>query len=154
MSARIKNIEQKVKDIVLKIKEEDIEIYHIEYVKEFGNYYIRVFIDKDGGVFIDDCESLSRVLSEKLDEVEDMMPENYILEVCSPGIDRVLHSDEHYEKAIGEKIFVKSLVKIDGKKEHIGVLVSFDDKVLTLEDEDKTYTIEREKVTKANIYFV
>ncbi len=152
MSARTKKIEDMVSDMVLAIKEDYIDIYHIEYLREFGSYYLRVYIDKEGGVGIDDCEHLSRALSEKLDEHEDDFSDDYILEVSSPGVDRALHTDEHYRAVIGEIIQLKTLVKIDGKKEHIGELVELGEKELVLKDGDDSYSIDREKITKANVY--
>ncbi len=156
MSARTKKIEDKVRDIVLEVIQDGLQIYHIEYLKEFGTYYLRVYIDKlskDEYVSVEDCEILSRNMNEKMDAMEKELADNYILEVCSPGVDRALHADKHYEDAIGEEIVVKTLVKVEGSKEHIAVLQSFDDKVINLKDDDKTYSIEREKITKANIYF-
>ncbi len=156
MSARTKKIEDKVRDIVLSVIQEGVEIYHIEYLKEFGTYYVRVYIDKSGKdeyVGVEDCEILSRNMNEGMDAIEKELAENYILEVCSPGVDRALHTDKHYESAIGEEIVVKTLVKIEGLKEHIGTLEGFDEKVINIKNNDKTYSIEREKITKANIYF-
>ncbi len=152
MSARTKKIEDMVRDIVLSIKEDYIEIYHIEYLREFGSYYLRVFIDKEGGVDINDCEHLSRALSEKLDEHEGDFSDDYILEVSSPGVDRALHTDAHYQAVIGEMIQLKTLVKIEGKKEHIGELVEVNEKQVTLKDDDDSYSIDRDKITKANVY--
>ncbi len=153
MSAKTKKIEDMTRELVLAVKLDEISIYHIEYLKEFGNYYLRVYIDKDGGVGVNDCEVLSRALSEKLDEREDEIKENYILEVCSPGIDRALHTDEHYEAAIGEEVYIKTMVKIEGAKEHIGELISFDQDEISIKVDDNIYSIKRDKITKANIYF-
>ncbi len=153
MSAKNKKIEDLVRGLVLGLKEDDIDIYHIEYVKEFDSYYLRVYIDKEGGVFINDCEDLSRLLSEELDKHEAVLTDNYILEVSSPGLDRALHCDEHFKGAIGEMVLIKTRVKIEGKKEHLGELLEVDEENLSIKCDDGTYTIERDKITKANVYF-
>ena len=122
------------------------EIVDVEYVKEGGNNFLRAFIDKEGGITIDDCELVSRALSDLLDK-EDFIPESYILEVSSPGLGRQLKKDKDFIRSIGEEIEIKLYkpVKVmDGKKEVstkelFGVLEAYEDGKLTVgfEDDDK-----------------
>lgn len=112
------------------------EIYDVEYVKEGSEYYLRAYIDKEGGVNIVDCENVSRAFSEKLDEV-DFISEAYILEVSSPGLGRALKKDRHLEKSIGEEVELKTYKPIDRQKDFAGILKSFDKDTVTIETEEK-----------------
>lgn len=112
------------------------EIYDVEYVKEGSEYYLRAYIDKEGGVNIVDCENVSRAFSEKLDEV-DFISEAYILEVSSPGLGRALKKDRHLEKSIGEAVELKTYKPIDRQKDFEGILKSFDKDTITIETEEK-----------------
>lgn len=115
------------------------EIYDVEYVKEGSDWYLRAYIDKPGGVNITDCENVSRVLSQRLDEA-DFIPEAYILEVSSPGLGRALKKDKHLEKSIGEDVEVKTYKPVDGQKEFSGILKSYDKDTVTIETECKAET--------------
>lgn len=117
------------------IKENDFEIYDVEYVKEGSNYYLRIFIDKENGITIDDCELVSRRMSDLLDK-DDFIPDSYILEVSSPGLGRQLKRDKHFEKSIGEEVEVKLYKQLNKKKEYVGLLVTFDQNTITIELED------------------
>lgn len=109
-----------------------LEIWDIRYLKEGADWYLRVFIDKDGGVDIDDCVNMSHALDEPLDE-GDFIPHSYTLEVSSPGVERELTRPEHFEKCIGEAVKVK-LIRPDseGKREFSGVLENCDNAQITL----------------------
>jgi ribosome maturation factor RimP len=98
------------------IEELGLELVDIEYVREGADWYLRIYIDKDGGVTLDDCESVSRPLSKKLDEV-DPIPQAYLLEVSSPGVERPFKKDRDFEKAIGENVKIKFYKAINGKKQ-------------------------------------
>ncbi|MBR4543744.1 MAG: ribosome maturation factor RimP [Lachnospiraceae bacterium] len=111
----------------------NIDIYDVEYVKEAGEFYLRVYIDKPGGVTIDDCETVSRAFSDKIDEA-DPIPDAYILEVSSPGLGRKLKKDRHFEKSLGEKVEIKLFEAMDGSKEFTGVLKSYDADSITVSD--------------------
>ncbi len=102
-----------------------VEIYDVEYVKEGSEYYLRAYIDKAEGVNIQDCENVSRALSDALDK-EDFIPDAYILEVSSPGLGRTLKKDRHLAGSIGEEVEIKLYKPLDGTKEYAGVLKSFD----------------------------
>jgi len=128
------------------------DIYDVELVKEGPNKFLRVFVDRDDGVDIDDCETISRELSTYLDEV-DLIAENYFLEISSPGIERVLKQDKHFDSAIGETVRVKLYKTVDDVKEYEGVLNCFDENSITLDLPEGNVTIERKNIAKANIVF-
>ncbi len=109
-----------------------VEIYDIEYVKEGSDQYLRCFIDKEEGVSIDDCEAVSRALSDELDRV-DFIADAYILEVSSPGLGRKLTKDKHFQKSLLKEVDVKCYKPVDGAKEYTGILKAFDEKSITLE---------------------
>lgn len=121
------------------VKEYALELVDLEFIKEGANWYLRVYIDKEGGVDLVDCEKVSRTLDEKLDEI-DPITQQYILEVSSPGIDRPLKKPEDFERFADEVIDVKLYKAQDGKKQYQGRLVSLKDDILSIdvcEDEDK-----------------
>ena len=113
-----------------------VSIYDVEYVKEGSEYYLRAYIDKPGGVNIQDCENVSRALSEELDR-EDFIPDAYILEVSSPGLGRALKKDKHSEKSLGEDVEVKTYKPVDNCKEFSGVLKTYDENSITIEAEGR-----------------
>ena len=108
-----------------------VDIYDVEYVKEGKDWYLRAYIDKPGGVSIDDCENVSRALSDVLDE-EDYISDAYILEVSSPGLGRTLKKDKHLEKSLGAEVEIKTYKPIDGRKEFSGILKAFDPDSITI----------------------
>ena len=118
------------------------EIYDVEYVKEGSDWYLRAYIDKEGGVSINDCEAVSRAFSDRLDE-EDFISDAYILEVSSPGLGRTLKKDRHFEKSIGEEVELKTFKPIDGKKEFSGILKSYDKDTVTIETVDGEMAFDR-----------
>ena len=117
------------------VEEEGCRLWSVEYIKEAGTWYLRVYIDKDGGVNIDDCEAVSRALEVKLDE-KDPIEQAYILEVSSPGIDRPLKKDADFVKYQGEIIDVKLYKAQDGSKQYQGKLLGLEDGVLSIEEEN------------------
>jgi len=131
-----------------------LELVDVEYVKEGPNWFLRVSIDKESGVDIDECAAVSEKLSEKLDEV-DPITENYFLEVSSPGAERPLKKDKDFERAIGKNVFVKTYEPIDNEKAFEGMLTSFDGTSLSVEikikTRKKTVVIPYEKVAKARL---
>ena len=129
-----------------------VYIYHTEYKKEGSEYYLRLYIDKDGGVNIEDCENVSREISPLLDDMT-FIKEAYIFEVSSPGIDRALIRDWHFEKVMGEEIEIKLFAPIDGKKEISGILTGFDGEVITVTADNKEITIEKSKTASVRLAF-
>lgn len=130
----MKKLNNLIKPIVEK---SGYELYHLEFVKEGGEDYLRVYIDNEQGIILDDCVKVNKLVSEALD-VEDLIKDFYYLEISSPGIERVLHNDRHLQKYMGfnVKIKLKNLVK--GKKKLEGILEGFDEEnvVINLEEEE------------------
>lgn len=144
------NLIDYVRGISEKIVEDmDVDIYDVEYVKESGLNYLRIYISKEEGVSLDDCSLVNNKISEELDK-EDPIEEAYYLEVSSPGIDRAFRNDNDYEKNVGKEVEVKLYSKLDGKKYYLGILAGFDEKTVTLEEGGKKVIIERSNITKIN----
>ncbi len=128
--------EQKTQDLVLPIIEQNrFELVDVEYVKEGGNWYLRCYIDKEGGITIDDCELVSRALSDLLDE-HDFIDDVYTLEVSSPGLDRPLRKDKDFERYMGSEIEIRLYKAVDKQKEFRGTLEAFDKETVTIEIEE------------------
>lgn len=120
--------------------EQGVFLVHAEYKREDGDYYLRLYIDKDGGVGIDECETFSRAISDKLDEL-DLIKEAYILEVSSPGADRKLHTEREFTHYIGREVDVKLYAAHDGRKEISGILCGFENNTAEIETEGKKLQI-------------
>lgn len=117
------------------------ELVDVEYVKEGSEWYLRVYIDKEGGITVDDCEIISRAFNEILDR-EDYISDQYIFEVSSPGLLRPLKKEKDYKRSIGKLIDIKLYKAVDKQKEYTGVLKSYDDTTVTLvmeNEEEKTF---------------
>jgi ribosome maturation factor RimP len=114
------------------VQENGYELVDVEYVKEGGTWYLRAYIDKEGGIAINDCEIVSRALSEILDTL-DFIDDAYILEVSSPGLGRPLKKEKDYERSMGKKIDIKTYQPIDKIKEFTGTLVAYDEETVTIE---------------------
>lgn len=138
--------EAKTEELLLPIVQENgVEIYDVEYVKEGSEYYLRAYIDKPEGVSINDCENVSRALSDALDEA-DFIPDAYILEVSSPGLGRTLKKDRHLEKSIGLEVEIKLYKPVNGSKEYAGILESFDESSITISAEEEEHTFPRSEI--------
>lgn len=145
--------EKRTEELLLPIMEENnFELVDVEYVKEAGNWYLRAYIDKEGGINIDDCELVSRALSEKLDEV-DFIEEAYILEVSSPGLGRPLKKDKDLKRSIGEEVEIRTYRAIDRQKEFTGVLKSFDEENITIDMEEKEVSFARKDIALIRLAF-
>lgn len=118
-----------------------LEIWDIKLVKEGPNLYLRIFIDSENGITLDDCENMSRALDAPLDEL-DPIPDSYFLEVCSPGIERELSKDEHLEKFMGHSIKIRLIRPNEtGEKEVFGTLKSFDKNNIEIENQSENNTV-------------
>lgn len=128
-----KSTEAMIEDLVLPItNEHNIELVDVEYVKEAGEYYLRIFIDKDGGVSLNDCEVVTRAINPILDE-KDPIKENYFLEVSSPGLDRPLKKEKDFVRYAGRDVEVKLYRPINGLKHFEAKLVELvDNKIVKL----------------------
>ena len=109
----------------------------MEYVKEGSTWYLRTYIDKPGGITIDDCEVVSRRLSDILDE-KDYIDEAYIMEVSSPGLGRPLKKEKDFKRSLGEEVEIRTYRMINKQKEFTGILTAYDEKTVTIELEDET----------------
>ncbi len=129
------------------------ELVDVEYVKEGQNWYLRAYIDKPGGITINDCELVSRALSDLLD-AEDFIDDAYILEVSSPGLGRPLKKDKDLERSIGERVDVKLYRQVEGGKELTGILKGFDKDTITVEtEEEQMLCLERSNIALVRLAF-
>ena len=141
---------EKLEELVKPIADElNYELYYIEYIKENGDFYLRIYIDKPEGISLNDCEALSRRVSDMLD-VEDPISDSYYLEVSSPGLNRGLYKDEHFKRYIGKKVFVKFTGSLSGHKNIKGILKAVDDESITVEGESEL-NIPKSKIKSANL---
>ena len=137
--------EAKTEELLQPIAEKyNVDIYDVEYVKEGSDFYLRAYIDKPEGVNINDCENVSRALSDVLDE-KDFIQDAYILEVRSPGLGRTLKKDRHLEKSIGQDVEIKLYKPQNGCKEYEGKLTGFDENCITITT-DVEQTFERSDI--------
>ena len=131
-----KDYESRTEAMLMPIVEtKGFELVDVEWVKEGANWYLRAYIDKENGITVDDCEEVSRALSDLLDE-EDFISENYILEVSSPGLDRPLKKEKDFARSIGKDVEIRLYKAIDKQKEFTGTLTSYDADSVTLTMED------------------
>lgn len=129
--------EQKTEELLKPIIEEhQFELVDVEYVKEGSEWYLRAYIDKEGGITVDDCELVSRRMSDLLDE-EDYIEGSYIFEVSSPGLGRPLKKEKDYVRSVGKEIEIRTYRAINKEKEFYGILKSYDDHSVTIEMDDK-----------------
>jgi Uncharacterized protein conserved in bacteria len=127
--------EQKTEDILNPIVDEyGFELVDVEYVKEGSTWYLRAYIDKPDGISIDDCEAVSRRLSDILDE-KDYIDEAYILEVSSPGLGRPLKKEKDYKRSLGKEVEIRTYRMIEKQKEFTGILKEYDETTVTIEDD-------------------
>lgn len=150
--AKVKKIAEVAEEILQEfLAENGLSLYEAEYVKEGPDRVLRVYIDKeDGYIGTEDCEKVSRFLSDKLDEL-DPIEDNYVLEVSSPGLDRELKKDEHFSRYIGEEVEVSLYKAIDGEKKLVGKLVSKDAEGLKINVDGSEMLIGNEQITKVNL---
>ena len=140
------SIEERVESLLKeKIEAIGYELYDVEYSKEGKNYFLRIFIDKTGGIDLNDCEKVNNEIDEILDEA-DYIKEQYFLEVSSPGIERIIRKEKHIKKYIGHEINIKLFKKDkNGNKEYQGILKAFDQDNIELEENIK---IERKNIAQ------
>ncbi|MGI6144196.1 MAG: ribosome maturation factor RimP [Peptococcia bacterium] len=128
-----------------------MELVDVEFVKEGANHYLRLFIDKDGGVDLDDCEKISRIVSDLLDQ-EDPIDKAYFLEVSSPGLDRPLKKVKDFQKYEGHQVIVKTFSAFEGRKKHRGKLGQYNESNLhLLVEDDKEIMIPWEMVSQVKL---
>lgn len=146
MSVR-ENIETKTEKLLEPIiSDHNFELVDVEYVKEGSDYYLRAYIDKEGGININDCETVSRKLEARLDE-ENFIKDAYILEVSSPGLTRPLKKEKDYIRNLGRLIEIHTYKPVDSYKEFTGILDSYDDDKVVLKIDDEIIEIERKNIS-------
>ena len=153
MSSVVETVTEMVSPI---LDEQNFELVEVEFVKEGKSWFLRVFIDKEGGIDIEECAFVSEKLSEKLDAADpDPIPQAYFLEVSSPGAERPLKKESDYEKALGDYVHVSLYQPVDGEKQYEGFLQSFDAEQLTLKirikTREKELTFDRKNIAKARL---
>lgn len=145
-------IESFTEKLLLPIVEaEQVELVDIEYVKELGHFYLRAYIDKEGGVSVNDCEKVSRALAEQMEDV-DPIQDAYILEVSSPGLDRPLKKDKDFDRSIGKEVEFKIYQARNGQKEFVGTLVSYTTDTMTVAIDGNEETFERKGTALIRLY--
>lgn len=154
-SVKVNSISETVYSIAKPIAESlNLEIWDVKFVKEGPNRYLRIFIDNDAGITLDDCEKMSRAINDPLDEL-DPIPFSYILEVCSPGIERELTKDWHFQKYINSEIIIKFIrPNENNEKETVGTLVNFDKNFITIKTPDeKILNSDRKNISHVNLKY-
>ena len=145
--------EQKAEALVSPIVEKyGFELVDVEYVKEGGSFYLRAYIDKPGGITVDDCETVSREFSDKLDEA-DFIEEAYIMEVSSPGLGRPLKKEKDFKRNIGKEVEIRTYRPIDREKEFYGVLKAYDENSVTIDCEEEERTFQKAEIALIRLAF-
>ncbi len=146
-------IEEKVEaSVKKKIEELGYKLYDVEYVKEGKDYYLRIYIDNEKGIDLNDCELVSNNITEILDK-DDFIKEQYFLEVSSPGIERVLKKDRHLEENLENKVSIKLFKPTNNQKQFIGILKKFDETNITIEVENELIDLERTNIAQIKTVF-
>lgn len=147
------NVESKVENLLEPIITGlNYELYDVQYVKEGKDFYLRITIDKEGGISIEDCEKVNNAIDDILDE-KDLIKESYFLEVSSPGIERILRKPWHFEKQLGKLINVKLFSPIEKQKEFEGILKTYGEEALELVIDEKNIEIELKNIAAARAVF-
>ena len=126
-------------------------IWDVEFVREGGEWFLRVYLDKEGGVDITDCEAVSRALDPVLDEA-DPIEQSYTFEVCSAGLERVLKRPSDFARYLGQSICVRTFAPVDGAKEHVGKLLSWQDGSLSIEQAGAVRSFTKSQVAQVRLH--
>lgn len=153
MSNRILSITEQVADLVEPALEDmDFELVDVEYSSWYGKWVLRLYIDKEEGVTLDDCARVSREIGDLID-VKEIIIQKYVLEVSSPGLDRPLKKEKDLERAIGKKIKVKTVATLKGRRNYTGFLRNFQEGILYMELESGPIELPWREVDKANLVY-
>ena len=152
--ARREEYEERTEKLLGPILEENhFELVDVEYVKEGGSWYLRAYIDKPGGITVDDCEIVNRALGDLLDE-EDFIEDSYILEISSPGLGRPLKKERDFARSLGEEVEIRTYRMVNKQKEFRGILKAYDKDTVTIEEEEGHDQIfERENIALIRLAF-
>ena len=144
--SRKEEYEQKAEALLSPIVESNgFELVDVEYVKEAGNWYLRGYIDKPGGITVNDCETVSRAFSDKLDE-DDFIEDSYIMEISSPGLDRPLKKEKDFARSIGKLVEIRTYRPIEKQKEFCGELAAYDNNSVTIDEEGTPRTFDKKDI--------
>ena len=144
--SRREEYEQRAEKLLAPIVEEKgFELVDVEYVKEAGCWYLRGYIDKPGGITVNDCEAVSRVFSDKLDE-NDFIEDSYIMEISSPGLDRPLKKEKDFIRSMGREVELRTYRPIRKQKEFYGILAAYDENSVTLETEEGAQKFDKKEI--------
>lgn len=147
------SIEEKVEKIVKPIINKlNYELYDVQYLKEGKDFYLRITIDKENGISIQDCEKVNEAINDAIDNI-DFIKESYYLEISSPGLERTLRKKEHFIKQLNQLITVKLFQGINSQKEFVGKLIKYDDSTLQIETDEKILEIDIKNIAIAKKYF-
>ena len=133
------------------VEAEGCSLWDVEYVREAGSYYLRVYIDKPGGVSINDCEAISRTLDKLLDEA-DPIPDSYIFEVASAGAERELKRPSDFDAFLGSEVEVRTYKPINGQKAFVGTLEKYEDGAVTLSSGKKQIRLEKQDIALVKLH--
>ena len=134
------------------LAEHNFELWDVEYVKEAGTWYLRAYIDKEGGIAVDDCEVISRILSDWLDQA-DFIEDSYILEVSSPGLGRPLKKERDFERSLGEEVEIRLYKALNKQKEFTGILKAYDKETVTIETAEGELVFNRPVIALIRLAF-
>lgn len=146
--------EARTEELITPILERmQFELVDVEYVKEGATWYLRAYIDKEGGITVNDCEAVAREMNEILDR-EDYIEDSYVFEVSSPGLGRPLKKEKDYARSMGKELEIRTYRALDKKKEFYGILTSYDEKTVTIETEDGSeLTLEKADIALIRLAF-
>ena len=131
----------------------NFELVDVEYVKEGGTWYLRAYIDKEGGITVNDCEAVAREMNEILDK-EDVVEDSYVFEVSSPGLGRPLKKEKDYVRSMGKEVEIRTYRAINREKEFYGILSAYDENTVTIKTEDETeMTFEKSDIALIRLAF-
>ena len=131
----------------------NFELVDVEYVKEGGTWYLRAYIDKEGGITVNDCEAVAREMNEILDK-EDFVEDSYVFEVSSPGLGRPLKKEKAYVRSMGKEVEIRTYRAINREKEFYGILSAYDENTVTIKTEDETeMTFEKSDIALIRLAF-
>ena len=151
--SRKEEYEQKAEALLSPIVESNgFELVDVEYVKEAGNWYLRGYIDKPGGITVNDCETVSRAFSDRLDE-DDFIEDSYILEVSSPGLGRPLKKERDFERSLGEEVEIRLYKALNKQKEFTGILKAYDKETVTIETAEGELVFDRPDIALIRLAF-
>lgn len=152
--AKRENYESRTEKLLLPIMEEmNFELVDVEYVKEGGSWYLRAYIDKEGGITVNDCEAVARRMNDLLDE-EDFIEESYIFEVSSPGLGRPLKKEKDYVRSMGKELEIRTYRAIDRQKEFYGILTAYTADTVTIKtDAGEELTFQKKEIALIRLAF-